>query len=281
MCRNLGVEGKTKTLWKELVTNDLLCYADLDPQGCKLINDFKCMLLERFNDLITGWVIGLDLDGSNRVDKEVFVRLLVSEYGYEQTQAHTLFRLLQSDAGKKYLNLSDIDVRAGHLYMNGYIPEDLARMRKAMLLEKSNDALNASLSSNHTLNTSMNSSIHSNASDGGGGGGTTSLRRRSLSGFLQRQQSHEILNTRRDLAKSTIAELNTKKERQSAKDMAAASKEDFYGFLRRRYKNIPRAWRLALDKDGNGKVNLSEFTHVCRDLKAYIGDIGTPSVLFF
>mmetsp|Transcript_9615 Transcript_9615/g.23616 ORF Transcript_9615/g.23616 Transcript_9615/m.23616 type:complete len:1367 (+) Transcript_9615:133-4233(+) len=249
VCRSLGFEG-ANTVWREVVGsgNDrakvggLLTYADLDPTGAKLIAEFKERMLERYRDFVTAWVVALDLDGSNRVPLEEWTTILChqSTFGdYSEADARTLFRLLKS-VDRKYLELRDIDVKAGQQLMDGTVPPHLERIKA----ETRKQVLGRSVSRERT------------------------------SAFLGRQNSHEIQNLRAEIAQNQRLELNAKVERRQSRDMGAASKDEFLGFLKRKFGNVPRAWRVAFDKDGSGKVSQQEFFSTCRELKAFIGDIG-------
>ena len=121
---------------------------DLDPNGFKLVMEFKNLMLSQYQDWITAWVVGLNPEGNNRVDRMEFVYTLQKRFPDvhgngagsaekekdtkdlgKNKKASSLFRLLQSTTNKSYLNLSDIDAKAGNLLVNGLVPNDLERLR--------------------------------------------------------------------------------------------------------------------------------------------------------
>ncbi|CAD7927524.1 unnamed protein product [Amoebophrya sp. A120] len=242
VCRGLGFEG-ANSVWREVVQwrskSGLLTYADLDPEGAQLIYELKARMVDKYRDFVTAWVVGIDMDGSNRVSEADFVNTVSSgKFGdFSEVESRQLFRLLRS-ADKKFLQLHDIDVKAGQQLMDGNLPPYVDQMKAEARKQLSRG-----------------------------------MSRERRTEFLVRQNSHEIHAFRTEFAQHKRQQLNAKDERRQSRDMGASSKEEFLSFLKRKYGNLPRAWRTAFDTDGNGKVSQQEFFSVCRHLNAFIGDV--------
>ena len=54
--------------------------------------------------------------------------------------------------------------------------------------------------------------------------------------------------------------------------MGAKSTQTFFNLLKRKFGNIPRAWRLGLDNDGNGRLSRNEFYQAARNM-TYHGNL--------
>jgi hypothetical protein len=77
---------------------------------------------------------------------------------------------------------------------------------------------------------------------------------------------------RRTMSMDQIKARKDEAERMRLKDLGASTTDGFLWLLRRRFGNVPRAWRLHLDKDGNGKLSQGEFFIAARGL-AYNGNL--------
>lgn len=73
-CRNLGFTANLKALWNALDTDDskYVSLNELDPDGVKMINAFKDIVLVFFNSAEEAWHSTLDTDGSGRCVFEEF-----------------------------------------------------------------------------------------------------------------------------------------------------------------------------------------------------------------
>lgn len=60
--------------------------------------------------------------------------------------------------------------------------------------------------------------------------------------------------------------------RLASANMGASTVEGFLAQLKRRFGNVPRAWRQCLDADGNNRLSRNEFYAACRGLN-YVGNL--------
>jgi Ca2+-binding EF-hand superfamily protein len=93
-----------------------------------------------------------------------------------------------------------------------------------------------------------------------------------LGPFLARQESHSATKRRRMLNKQILEEVERRKAKHMKASMGASSTIAFKQELVRKFGNVPRAWRTALDLDGNGRLSRNEFFGAARAL-GYSGNL--------
>lgn len=82
--------------------------------------------------------------------------------------------------------------------------------------------------------------------------------------FYERQFGHNGFIRKKGTARYRRAEVEKEAERQKLLDMGAYDLVGFKELLAQKYGNIYRAWKLALDPDGNGRVSKMEFFAAAR-----------------
>jgi Ca2+-binding EF-hand superfamily protein len=88
--------------------------------------------------------------------------------------------------------------------------------------------------------------------------------------FEERQSEHGSVKWGRALALKQRAMIEDAKNED--KLMGAKSTQTFFNLLKRKFGNIPRAWRLGLDNDGNGRLSRNEFYQAARNM-TYHGNL--------
>merc|ERR1719456_713797 len=81
--------------------------------------------------------------------------------------------------------------------------------------------------------------------------------------FLQRQKTQSSEAAIKEQKKTNQVREEARKEAEK-KDILKGHLPGFRKLLKDRFGSPVRAWHMALDKDGNGKLTLNEFCDVCR-----------------
>merc|ERR1719191_699984 len=90
--------------------------------------------------------------------------------------------------------------------------------------------------------------------------------------FHERQNAMSSARWNRELTLMNQEELKKKEEAKNSKDMGARGLDAFRQLLERRFGSVVKAWRKALDSDGNGILSFGEFATACRTV-GYLGNV--------
>merc|ERR1719460_998667 len=82
--------------------------------------------------------------------------------------------------------------------------------------------------------------------------------------FYERQSNHHLYVRKAAAGKHRKNSLEEADKARKRKLMAAQDLDGFKAMLVRRYGNLFRAWKLGLDKDGNGRLSMFEFCDAAR-----------------
>jgi Ca2+-binding EF-hand superfamily protein len=117
-CRDLGYNGNLKSLWRELDDDKsgFISLAELDPEAAMTLRAFRRLLRDKCGSTLEGWHF-LDKDKKHRVDATDFQDRM-DAMGHVGSTAN-LFKYLQTDMGRKYLTIADIDKDAQHADQRG------------------------------------------------------------------------------------------------------------------------------------------------------------------
>lgn len=107
-CRAIGYTGNAKKLWEDLDKNKngQIELKEIDPDVGEMVGKFEGLLKDQFGSVLAGWKKGLDQDSNRRLDQEEFVEK-IKTLGFEGN-AKRLFKLLQPEAGRKFITLDDL-----------------------------------------------------------------------------------------------------------------------------------------------------------------------------
>jgi hypothetical protein len=113
--RALGFTGNYRKLWDVLTENSapdaggLLGFEALDPQGAKLLDDFRAVIYELgVTTLDELWEKYLDQDGSGRCLREEFLSTMTG-LGWTRSTARQLFRMIDT-GGEQDISLDELAV---------------------------------------------------------------------------------------------------------------------------------------------------------------------------
>lgn len=118
-CRSIGYMGNGNSLWKLLDDNGdgIISLRELDEEVGIAVGNFQDLCIEKYGSMIEGWKKALDSDGNGRLDKDEFVDR-VKKLGYKGNAAK-LFKMLQPEAGRKFITLDDLGTREAEALRRG------------------------------------------------------------------------------------------------------------------------------------------------------------------
>eukprot|EP00929_Paragymnodinium_shiwhaense_P058786 TRINITY_DN29455_c0_g1_i1.p1 TRINITY_DN29455_c0_g1~~TRINITY_DN29455_c0_g1_i1.p1 ORF type:complete len:1646 (-),score=514.46 TRINITY_DN29455_c0_g1_i1:127-5064(-) len=222
----LGFHGHITELWGELdmYNRGYLLFEDLDPWTDRMFKDFKQKLTARYDNMLLGWLKGLDKKGIGRIDVESFVKAC-AKIGFEtEKEARYLFKMLQPETGRSTISLQDLDIRAynalsrGDFRMISEPPKDKLFKGKTKLEMNINERTEVS----------------------------TKIRLQRARAFAERSAYAKACN---------MADRRTS---------LPPGVEQFNDLCIRKYGSLAAAWRMCLDLDNNGRLTFGELCNALR-----------------
>merc|ERR1719440_2767529 len=104
-CRELGYQRRMKQLWEELDADGKgwITLAQIDPEGAKLLEDFRECCRREYGDMLKAWK-AFDLLKNHRIDDHEFDKACadINVPGNHKR----IFQLLKTNVARKYLTMS-------------------------------------------------------------------------------------------------------------------------------------------------------------------------------
>jgi hypothetical protein len=267
--RKQGFSGNVRALWHELHAEGeglgFVTLASFDAEADAILGSFRAQLIQRYGDIISAWLEGIDPHGTGRLEEADFVKRF-KQLGLEG-DARKVFANLQ-ERGRTFIILKDIEPRAVEAVYRGD--------HKAKTLNKQHrdKQLLAALCDTSPSPQALEDSggLTTTAPSDGDGESPNSMQ-----GTLVPLSSTVTSNTRlsewsAELGKRMRQETTRQHKEEREKWMGCTSLDAFRSMLVERYGSIVSAWRSVLDADGNGRVSFNEFCKGCRSL-SYNGNV--------
>eukprot|EP00929_Paragymnodinium_shiwhaense_P116402 TRINITY_DN8590_c0_g1_i1.p1 TRINITY_DN8590_c0_g1~~TRINITY_DN8590_c0_g1_i1.p1 ORF type:complete len:1661 (-),score=510.83 TRINITY_DN8590_c0_g1_i1:48-5030(-) len=293
VCRDMGYGGNVKALWTELDTDEggFISLDELDHEAAVALGTFRKYLIAKFGGTLQGWHF-LDVDKNHRLDAHEFEeRLSAMQF---EGDAMKLFKYLQTDLGRPYLTLHDLDANAHAASQRG--DTDMLTFRDKM--HKETFVLsrpNAASTSPAGIHRSETRPIPAGGSPNDKAVGTRTVQvtveeeeedaltecesdsdaaqtgrggqdQPSLKDHTKRRASTGTSRWVKELSRKHIELMKAQKEKRKQADKGVFCCEGLKRLLVRRYGSIYTGWRNALDLDGNGRLSFNEFCAALREL---------------
>jgi len=228
--------------------------------GAKSKTGFPALLKRKFGNTVRGWRLGLDVDGSGKLSYMEFCTACRA-LGYEGS-IKRLWTELDED-GTGWVSLDELDPNAA---------QELGEFRG--LLEERYGTVEAAW--RQGLDTDRSGSLNLREFK-------AACRDLGFSGDAKRVFQYLDLDIC-GVGSITMDELEwlglphvevTENQRltleqeaaeRKAKTVGAKSLDGFRAVLKRKFGNVIRGWRLAMDQDGNGRLSYMEFCTAVREL---------------
>jgi Ca2+-binding EF-hand superfamily protein len=243
----------------------------------KLLEAFRAQLKQKFGDIITGWLEGLDPYGVGRLEEAEFLKRF-KQLGFEG-DARKIFINLQ-ERGRSFIVLKDIEPKAMEAVHRGDLKAKTLKQKQpktnlseTMLSVTSVTQVRSPSGPLPPLDPSTTASPTSLADTGcespSSMQGTQPLLSQSPT---QRMLATRLSEWSEELGRKMRHETVRSDKEEKDKWMGCTSLDGFRQLLVERYGSTVTAWRCVLDADGNGRVSFSEFCKGCRCI-SYHGNV--------
>jgi len=250
VARSLGFSGNMRKIWYELDKDakGFLTFKDVDPRTYSAISEFRQICELQYGNLLTAWSKGFAKNGISRVEKVEFVGCC-KKMGYHGDAEKLFQMLLPMNGPQTFITLKEFDPRTWH----NDIRSDFRQLNRLPQLNDDGSPISAkSKSARGPL-----SPCHMT--------------------FQERQDAtcwqKTYISSRLKAVEQKILPADQKpkchREEIIQDDVVVT---DFKTMLCRQYGNLARAWRFALDTDGNQRLSFIEFCTAVRTL-GYEGNL--------
>eukprot|EP00927_Polykrikos_kofoidii_P023054 TRINITY_DN21348_c0_g1_i1.p1 TRINITY_DN21348_c0_g1~~TRINITY_DN21348_c0_g1_i1.p1 ORF type:complete len:1222 (-),score=234.60 TRINITY_DN21348_c0_g1_i1:133-3660(-) len=222
----LGITGDISGMWKKLdiMSRGYLLFCDFDEETDRTLTELRTKLIDTYGNMLLAWVKGLDTNANGKVDVEEFVAVC-KKVGFTGNP-RKLFRLLQPEAGRPYMQLRDLDTKADQAMSRGDF----------RMLSEQDSRQQAGGKSKLEMN----------------------INERTEASTTVQLARARALAQRSEYAKACrLADPHSKEQ---------PGPEQFEHLCKRKYGSLASAWRLCLDADHNGRLNIQEFCNALRML---------------
>lgn len=229
-CRRMGYHGNLKALWSELDANQngTVSLMEIDSEVGHYVGTFKLALIKKYGDVLTGWQKGLDTNKTGRIEQKE-VDACCARLGLT-LDTKKLFNMLTVGPTSLGMTLQDFDPEAYNRWLSGDV--------KGLSASQADTEFLDDLDGTETLP-------------------EDALQRRIVGGARKWRQ--EVITKDR-------TEVKAERDRDAKLRCGLHTVAGFKQALIVRCGSLYRAWREALDLDGNERIAFHEFSQALHRL---------------